>query len=104
MPERRKKILILLCGMLIATATPLCHAQDTETQFEVKKPRAEVAPTLLPAITNIPPPIPVEVKPAKGASELPWYLRVLGWLAMDIARYNTEKQNDGRPQPSGNTR
>ena len=104
MPETRKEILILLCGILIATATPLCHAQDPVKLFDVKMPQAAVSSASIPGIANTTVTGPVEVKPANKVSELPWYLKIIGWFAMDIARYNTEKQSDGRPYPLNNPR
>lgn len=85
MPERRKKIWILLCGIFISTATQLCHAQDPGTSSEVKKP-------------------PAEAKPARKTSETSWYWRLLEGLAIGTERYNTEKQSDGRHPPLGNAR
>lgn len=104
MVERRTKIWILLCAIVIFSATPLCHAQETETQSEVKKPQTAVSPALLPKIVDNPSPMPAEVIPDKKNPETPWYWRFLGWLAMDYAKYNTEKQRDGRPQAPGNFR
>lgn len=102
--KRRTRIWILLCGIAIFTAYPLCHAQDTETQSVVKRPQETVSPVLLPEIADISPPLPAEEKPVKKVIEASWYWRFLGWLAMDFARYNTEKQSDGRPQALGNFR
>jgi len=104
MDKSRIKLWILLCGIAISTATPQCHAQDTETQSEVKKPQTVVAPVFLPKNVDTPSPLPAEVKPDKKTSETPWYWRFLGWFAMDVAKYYTEKQNDGRPQSLGNFR
>lgn len=104
MAAGRTKLWILLCGIAVSTATPLCHAQDAGMPSEVKKPQTAVSPALFPVTVNTPSPMPAQENPAKGASETSWYWRILGWLAMDIARYNTEKQSDGRPNPLGNSR
>jgi hypothetical protein len=101
MGKSRAKLWFLLCGIALSTATPLCHAQETETQSEVIKPQETVSPALLPKTINFPSPISPEAKPSKEASELPWYWRFMGWLAMDYARYNTDKQSDGRPNQLG---
>ncbi len=102
--KRRTRIWILLCGIAIFTAYPLCHAQDTETQSVVKRPQETVSPVLLPETINTPLPLTAEVKPAKSNSEVFWLWRLLEGLTMGAARYNTEKQSDGRPQAPGNFR
>jgi hypothetical protein len=99
MAERRTKLLILLSGIVIATATPLCHAQDSGKLFDVKIPRTEVLPAFVPEITTTAAPSPVRVKPDKELSETTWYWRILEGIAIGAARYNTEKQNAGRPNP-----
>ncbi|MBC7962219.1 MAG: hypothetical protein H7Y05_04685 [Steroidobacteraceae bacterium] len=104
MTKSRTKLLILLCGIVISTATSLCHAQETGTLSEVKQTRKEVSPVLFPETINTTPPLPAEVKPVKDASKTAWYWKFLGWLAMDYAKYNTDKQSDGRPNPVGNFR
>lgn len=104
MAKSRAKICILSCGIAIFTAPTLCYAQETWTLPEVNKPQTVVSPVFLPKIVDTPSTIPPEAKPSKEASELPWYWRFLGWLAMDYARYNTEKQSDGRPQQLGKFR
>lgn len=101
MGKSRTKLWFLLFGMVLSTATSLCQAQETETQSEVIKPQETVSVFLLPKTINTPLPIPPEAKPSKEASELPWYWRFMGWLAMDYARYNTDKQSDGRPNQLG---
>ena len=104
MLEGRTKILILLCGIFVSIATPLCHAQEPGKLFDVKMPQAEASQILVPEITNSSAPIPAQVKPDKKASVHPWYVLILEWLAMDIARYNTDKQGDGRPNLHGGFR
>lgn len=104
MPEKRKGILILLCGMLIATATPRCHAQEPGKLFEVKLPQAEASPALVPKVTNNPVQRPADVKPDKEVSEKSWYRLFLEGVAISAAQYNTEKEDDGRPHPPGNSR
>lgn len=104
MPVIRPKILILLCGALIVTATTLCHAQEPVTLLDVKTVKAEASPIFVPEITNNPALRPTEAKPAKEASEQLWYWRFLGMIAMSAAEYNTVKQSDGRPGPHGNFR
>lgn len=104
MLERRSKIWILLCGILVFTATSLCHAQDPGKLFDIKTPQAKISSSSILDITNTSPPRAAEAKPDKGFSEQPWYWRFLKWLAIDVARYNTEKQSDGRPLPLGNSR
>ena len=104
MADRRTKILILLCGIVICTATQQCHAQEVEIPFEVKKTSTAVSPALFPEIVNTPYPMPTQVKPAREVSEQSWYWRFLGMVAISAAEYNTVKQSDGRPGPRGNFR
>lgn len=104
MTERRKIILFLLCGIILSTATPLCHALDPGKLFDVKMPQAKISSASIPDISNTLTPRTVEAKPAKQISEQPWYWKFLGCFAMDVARYNTEKQTDGRPPLPGNSR
>jgi len=102
--DERLTILMLLCGMVIATVTPLCHAQEPGTLLDVKASQAEVTPVFVPEITNTPALRPAEAKPAREASETSWYWRFLGMIAISAAEYNTVKQSDGRPGPHGNFR
>lgn len=104
MTDIRPKILILLCGALIVTATTLCHAQEPGTLLDVKTVRTEASPVFVPEITNTPAVRPAEVKPAREVTETPWFWRFLGMIAMSAAEYNTVKQSDGRPGPHGNFR
>lgn len=101
MDKSRSKLLILLCGIVISTVTPLCHAQDTGALPEANKPRIELSPTFLPKTISTPLPLTAEPKPSKEASELPWYWRLLEGITMGVARYNMEKQSDGRPNQLG---
>lgn len=103
MPENRAKQWILLCGLLVFTATPRCHAQEPVKLFDVKVPQAEVAPAVVPEVTKNPTPEAVEAKPAREATEQSWYWRLLEGIAIGAAKNNTEKQDDGRPQPRGTT-
>jgi hypothetical protein len=103
MAEKRT-ILMLLCGMVIATVTPLCHAQEPGTLLDVRTPQAEVSPVFVPEITNTPALRPAEVKPARIVSENSWYWRILQGILLGAAKYNTDKQSDGRPGPLGNFR
>jgi hypothetical protein len=104
MVERRRKISILLCGMLISAATPLCHAQEQAKLYDVKIQQKDVAPVLVPESAITP---DLKTEPAKPAREVPkksWFRRILEGTAIGAATYNTEKQSDGRPQPRINSR
>ena len=104
MAKVRARILILVSVTLIATAPLLCHAQEPGTLLDVKTVQAEVSPAFVPEITNSPALRPAEVKPAREVSEISWYWRFLGMIAISAAKYNTDKQSDGRPGPLGNFR
>jgi hypothetical protein len=96
MAERRTKTMILLCGMLISVPL-LCHAQEAEKQFDVKMPTTAAAPNLVPEIISTPTPNSVQVKPDKKVPETSWFWRFIGGTAIGAAKYNTEKQSEGRP-------
>ncbi len=104
MATSRTKLWILLCGAALSIAPPLCHAQENGIQPELKKAPPALSTTLLPKTVNTASPLPAQAKPAAGVSEVPWYWRILGWFAVDVARHNTQKQNDGRPQLRGDFR
>lgn len=104
MAKVRARILILLSGTLIATAPLLSHAKETGTLLDVKTVHAEVSPVFVPEITNTPALRPAEAKPAREVPEQSWYWRFLEMIAISAAKYNTDKQSDGRPDPHGNFR
>lgn len=104
MSRLRTKLLILLCGMFISTSTPLCHAQYSGKLPEVNKQSPAVAPALLPKTINIHPPVPAQVKTDHEISKKPWLWRFLEMITIGFAKYNTEKQSDGRPRPLDNSR
>ena len=104
MSKTRTKMLILLCGIVMCAATPLCNAQDAGMPFEVKKPQTEVSPVLFPETINTPPTMPAEAKSDKEIPKKPWLWRFLEMIAVTSAKYNTDKQSDGRPNPVGNSR
>lgn len=104
MARLRTKLLILLCGMFISTSTPLCHAQDSGKLPEVNEQSPAVASALLPKTINTHPPVPAQAKTDHEVSETPWYWRFLGMITIGLAKYNTEKQSDGRPRPLDNSR
>lgn len=104
MAERRTKMLILLCGMLLSAASTLCHAQETGKQSEVKMPQETAAPVLVPGPAIIPDLKTAPAKPAREVTEKSWFRRLLEGTAIGAATYNTEKQSDGRPQPRINSR
>jgi hypothetical protein len=95
---------ILICGIFITSTTLLSHAQDTGKLFDVKMPRTEVSPAPFQNVTTTAVSGPAQVKPVRQFSEISWYWRILEWTAIGIAQFNTEKQNDGRPNQQGNFR
>lgn len=104
MPEIKTKILLLLCGIFLFAATPRCQAQDTGALLDVKAPPAVVSPTFVPEVTAKPTSEPLQEKSAREVSDTPWYWRFLGMITLGFAKYNTDKQSDGRPQPVGSSR
>jgi hypothetical protein len=99
------RILALLCGLLaFAVIVPPCHAQETGPSYDVLLPKTEadlaskmdVLPILAPQSANSPGPRATDPKAVK-APEVAWYWRFLEMLAISAAKYNTEKQSDGRP-------
>lgn len=104
MAMRRTGVLVLLCGILIFTATLSCRAQESVKLPEVKPSPTILSPLSVPEITNSAVTGPSQVKPDKKASERAWYWRFMEGIIMGTAKYNTDKQNDGRPQPPANSR
>ena len=102
MAESRIKMWPVLLGVVFIVAPPLCHARDTGKLFDVKIPPAEILPALVQKPANNPGPSPAVEQAGKDTSEHSWYWRLLEGLAFGLARVNTEKQNDGRPQPVTN--
>jgi hypothetical protein len=99
--ERAGKM-ILIGGIFMTSTTLLSHAQDTGRLFDVKIPRSEASPAPFQNVTTATTPGPSLQKPSKEILEISWYWRVLEWLAIGIAKTNTEKQDDGRPYQQGN--
>jgi len=95
---------ILICGIFIPSITSLGHAQDTGSLFDVKMPRSEASVAPFQNVTSAAVLGPAQVKPDRHVPEISWYWRILEWTAMGIAQFNTEKQNDGRPNQQGNFR
>lgn len=104
MSRNRTNILIMLCGVLIYSTTPLCHAQDAGMPSEAKKTQTVVAPALFPKVVNSPLQVPEPVKQVKKASEKSWFRRIMEGTVIGAAIYNTNRQNDGRPRPTSNSR
>jgi hypothetical protein len=104
MRDKKIKRWFLLCGMLISMATWPSHAQEFANLFDVKIPQAELSPVYVPDIKNTQPPRQAPSKPDKEVWERSWYWILLEGIALGAARYNTEKQSDGRPQPLGTAR
>ena len=91
--------LMLMSGMLIISTTPLSYAQDKGPLFDVKVPRLEATPVALQDITTTSPP-----RPDKTISEKLWYWQLLKGVVIEAAKYNRDKQSDGRPYQQGNVR
>lgn len=97
------------CAVVIALifllVPMMCQAQEIDKLLAVKTPLAEVA-TKASLADNSAAPLqgPVEAaKPDKQASQS-WYWRLLNGIAMGLATYNTQEQNDGRPPFDGTPR
>lgn len=104
MPRNRINQWILLCGLLICSTTPLCHAQDAGMPSETKKTQTVVAPALSPKVVPPPLQVPEPAKPVKKTSEKSWFRRIMEGTVMGAAIYNTDRQSDGRPSPTSNSR
>jgi hypothetical protein len=90
--------------MILSSANQLCYAQEPVKRFEVKTPQTQMSSTFVPKLTNSLPSRAVETNPDKARSERGWFWRIVEGVAIGAAKYNTEKQSDGRPQPAGNFR
>lgn len=98
------RLIILMCGMLLSSANPLCHALEPGKLFDLKAPQAQMSSAFVTKLTHSPPPSATEVSPDKARSERSWFWRFMEGIASGTAKYNTERQSDGRPQPVGNFR
>lgn len=104
MSEIRSNKSILLWVMLLLMAAPLCHAQDSSRLLEVKIPQAALSSASVPNPAQGSHANTEQSKSDKGDAEKSWFWRFLEAIAIGTARYNTEKQDEGRPQPVNNSR
>lgn len=99
MSVRGVTLWILLCGMFIAASSPLSHAREPAKLFDVKMPQARMSSAVVPDRTISSPPAAAEIKPAGEAPKKSWFRRFIEGVVTGAAKYNTERQGDGRPQP-----
>jgi hypothetical protein len=104
MSARGVTLRILLCGMLLSAATPLCHAREPAKLFDVKMPQTRMSSAAVPNRAISSPPAAEPVKPAGEAPKKSWFRRLLEGIVTSAAKFNTERQDDGRPQPANNSR
>jgi hypothetical protein len=104
MSARGVTLWVLLCGMFIYAPAPLCHAREPAKLFDVKMPQAGMSSAAVPKLTNSSPPTAAEVKPAGEVPKKSWFRRFIEGIVTSAAKYNTERQGDGRPQPADNSR
>ncbi|MFA7404794.1 MAG: hypothetical protein WC007_12420 [Pelobacteraceae bacterium] len=97
MAERSTKTLILLGSLFLSVATSPCHSQEPGKLFDVKTPQKEVAPVLVPETANTAGPRATQAKPDKEVSDKSWFWRLIEGTAIGAAKYNTERQSEGRP-------
>lgn len=103
--RRRTWVLILLCATVLSTGALTCHAQEPGKLPDAKSPSLEPAPAFVPEIkTNSVVPEPAKVKPDKKPPEKSWLRRLFEGTLTGAARYNTDKQSEGRPAPQINSR
>lgn len=102
MTRGRPIILLLMCGMLITAATALCQGETVPAEVPAlpQELLPSAVPERVPASFNEPAP----VKADKKVMDRAWYWRFMEGIVMDAARYNTDKQSDGRPLPQNNPR
>lgn len=91
------KTCILLSGILLFSVTSLCYAQEPVKLFDVKIPQETVSPVLVPEAANSTGPRVIQEKPDKKVPETSWFWRFIGGTAIGAAKYNTERQSEGRP-------
>lgn len=96
---RVRAVWFLLCGILIHATTPFSHAQESSKLLNVNILQAKMSSAAIPDFNKPSPSGAVQVTPYKH-----WFWRFLEGLAIGAAKYNTEKEGDGRPYPSTNSR
>jgi hypothetical protein len=104
MLRRISTLWLLMFGMLIYSAFSLCHAQDSGKLFDVTLPQAKMSSAVIPDIISTSPPEAAQVMSEKDGPGKHWFWRFLEGIVLGAARYNTEKEGDGRPYPGINTR
>lgn len=97
------------CAVVIALifllVPMMCRAQEIEKLLDVKAPpHGEALQASL--VENMAAPLqgPVEAAKTDKQTSQSWYLHLLNGIAMGLATYNTQKQNDGRPPFAGTPR
>lgn len=99
---RRTRILILLCVTFISTAAVTCHAQEPGKLPELKTPLENRSAASIPEITSSAVPESAKVKPDKKPPKRSWFWRLFEGTLSGAAKYNTDKQSEGRPAPQSN--
>jgi hypothetical protein len=98
MPVRCVILWILLSGISVSVAMP-CHAREASKLFDVKVPQAVVSSSSVPNLASGPAPAAEQAKPGKAEPKKTWLRRLFEGMVTSAAKFNTEKQDDGRPQP-----
>jgi hypothetical protein len=92
-------LLILLCGLSVSV-TVISYAQEPAKLFDVKVPQARISSASVPNLASGSAPAVKPEQPAKPESKKSWLRRFFEGMVTSAAKFNTERQNDGRPQPA----
>jgi len=93
------KLCLLTAGVLTCGVFSLCHAQDPGKLLDVKTVQAQISSAVIPDITGTSPPEATQVTSGKDGRGKHWFWRFFEGIVLGAARYNTEKESDGRPYP-----
>jgi hypothetical protein len=104
MKIRMTAVTVLMVWSVLSAFTPSCPgAQETITHPELK-----LRPTEPPTFASPEPPPSAQsekntqAKPAEKKSHFSWFWRIIGGIFSGAAKYNTDKQGDGRPNVQQN--
>lgn len=104
MLKKKTRFSLLMSGVLICSACSLCHAQDSGKLYDVKTAQAKMSSAAIPDLTGSSPPEATQAPSVKDGPGKHWFWRFLEGIVLGAAKYNTEKEGDGRPYPGINPR
>lgn len=99
MLSKTTRFTLLLSGVLICSALSLCHAQNSGKLCDVKTAQTNLSSATIPDLTGSSPPKATQAPSVKDGPGKHWFWRFLEGIVLGAAKYNTDKEGDGRPYP-----